>query len=161
MVNVEIIGIEQVHEILNELPKRYNKTILYQAAKKSVEPIKSAAISNVPSETVKKQIAIWPLRKSPLAGAWAGWSPTRNEDAYRQAQGRAKKMWALLGGLWLEYGTSGKWVKRDRICRKIEPVGWFRRAVDMNIDNVEKSFMGDVLTVLNRFLDKKIKHYGI
>jgi hypothetical protein len=157
---VEIIGMEQIHEVLDGLPKRINKQLLNQAAKKSVKPIVEAAITNVPSETVKKQIKTWNLTRSPFAGVWAGWNSKKRKADYEAAQTRAQKAWAWMGGFWLEYGTTGKWRRSERICRKIEPIGWFRRAVDMNIDKVENSFMKDLLNVINKFLDKKIKKYG-
>lgn len=163
MVKVEIIGIEQVHEVLDGLPKRFNRSLITSAAKKSLKPISEAAIQNVPSETVKKQIKIWSLTRSALAGAWAGWSTKERKAMYDAAKTRAEKAWAWMGGFWLEYGTSGKGrtAKRaNKRYRVIQPTGWFRRAVDMNIDRVEGSFMNDLLNTINKFLDKKIKRYG-
>jgi hypothetical protein len=161
---VEIIGIEQLNEVLNELPLKLSKKMLNTTARRVIKRVHDSAVSNLSqhSKTLPDQVKIWPL-KSWRAGYWTGWNLKQAKEAYGKAKTRAEKAWAFRGAFWLEYGTSGVGrAKRyhGKSYRKIEPTGWFRRAVDSNIDGVKKDFAGEVANTINRFLNRKIKHYG-
>jgi len=151
--NVEIIGMNELHELINGLPREFQYKFLKESTREAGKFIEKAAIDNVPSQTVKKQIKRFPV-KSQIPGTWVGWNTKERKKDYDAAKTRAQKAWAWMGGFWLEYGTSGRWSKKDRRARKIEPIGWFRRAVDMNIDKTEKEFDNIILKRLNRKLDK-------
>ena len=156
----EIIGIEQVHEVLNGLPKRLNRKLLNQATRKAAKPILQAAKSNVSSHSkiVAKQVKVWVLKRSYRAGVWVGWRMPKGSDI-KSLPTRAAKAWAAMGAFWLEYGTSGQ-RRRGGAARRIPATGWFRRAVDTNINKVERDFTKDLQYVINRFLDKAITRHG-
>ena len=156
--HTEIVGIEQLHTVLDQLPKRLNKKLLGQATRKSAKPIVVAAKGNVSqySKEVAKQVKVWALKRSPRAGVWVGWRIPKTVEGTR-----AERAWKAMGGVWLEYGTSGHGrTSAQRKSRRIPAIRWFRRAVDMNIKNVEKDFKKDLSFVINRFLDKAITKYG-
>ena len=156
----QIIGIEQVEEVLKGLPKRLNKKLLGQATLRAAQPIKKAAIANVRpySETVTKQVKTWALKKSFRGGTWVGWKTPKEVKGTR-----AERAWQARGGFWLEYGASGEGrtgKRRGKQYRRIPAVSWFRRAVDGNIRAVETDFKKNLQDVINRFLNKAIKRYG-
>jgi len=162
----EIIGIEQVHNVLNGLPKRLNKKLLGQACRAVAKYTLQDAKSNVQpySSFASKQVKIWALTRSHRGGVWVGWSTKQAVADYKQHQSdRSKAMWALNGGMWLEYGSTGigragRW--RGIKYRALQPVGWFRRAVDTNIGATERDFKGILHKKINSFLDKWITKHG-
>lgn len=161
MNNVEIIGIEQVHRLINKLPKEYQKPILTKTCMSVSRYIGEAALNNLSSvpgnNIIKGQINTWKLEKSPLAGAWVGWNLDKAEKDYKAAGTRAEKAWAFRGALWTEYGASGIGRHGRYIGKKyhpIQPYGWWRRAIDMNIDKTEKEFNNHMVGIFNRFLNE-------
>jgi len=156
----EIIGINQVHEVLDGLPKRLNKKLLGQATRKAAKPIMMAAKSNVRghSKVAEGQVKTWALKRSWRAGVHVGWKRPKGSDIDK-FNTRAEKAWAAMGAFWLEYGTSGR-RRSGGGARRIPATGWFRRAVDTNIHNVERDFKKDLQFVINRFLDKAITRHG-
>jgi hypothetical protein len=186
--NVEIIGIEQVYEVLDKLPAKLNKKFLNSSARRSAKGMHQDAVNNISSisgerggERLANQVKIW-LLKSWRAGVWVGWNVKEAKKDYAQAKTRAEKAWAYRGAFWLEYGTAskttrggvvlkragpggrlgrGKVLKRAaRDTRPVKMAAWFRRAVDGNVENVRRVFMGEVRDTINRFLNRTIKRIG-
>jgi len=162
----QIIGIEQVHNVLNGLPKRLNKQLLGQACRAVAKYTLNDARRNVEpySKFAPKQVKVWALTRSRKAGVWVGWNKKQANLDYKQHQGdRSKAMWALLSGRWLEYGSTG--IGRSGRFKNVkyhalQPVGWFRRAVDTNISRTEKDFKDILHKKINIFLDKWITKHG-
>ena len=146
----------ELHKLINGLPLEFQKKFLLESTREACKFIEKSAIGNVPSQTVKKQIKKWKV-KSPIPGTWIGWNTKERKKSYNIAKTRAAKAWAWMGGFWLEYGTSGMGRSGKRSGKRyriIQPVGWFRRAVDMNIDKTEKEMDNIMLKRINRKLDK-------
>lgn len=162
----EIVGIEQLHNVLDGLPKRLNRKLLNQACRGSAKYVHQAARWNVQphSKIAAKQVKIWALRGSRRAGVWVGWNTKQAAKDYREFQhDRSKAMWALNSGMWLEYGTTG--VGRRGKFKGIkyhatQPVGWFRRAVDTKLPQTERDFQKVLHKKINVFLDKWITKHG-
>ena len=146
----QIIGIKQVEDTLNKLPKDLNKKILGQACRSSAKFIQQAAKWNVErySKRVAKQVVILSMKKTFRAGVWIKWKSKVTGSK------RADTAWEAMGGHWLEHGTSGVG------GRQIQPVGWFRRAVDTKIGQTEREFKKILHNKINLFLDKYITRNG-
>ena len=163
----EIIGIEQVHNVLNGLPKRLNKKLLGQACRAVAKYTLQDARRNVEpySSFASKQVKVWALTRRRRGGVWVGWNTKQANSDYKEHQhDRSKAMWALKSGMWLEFGSSGigrhgKYRGTD-FKRAIQPVGWFRRAVDNNIGATERDFKGILHKKINTFLNKWITKHG-
>jgi len=162
----EIVGIEQLENVLNGLPKRLNKKLLGQATRAVAKFTLQDARANVQpySKFAPKQVKVWALTRSRRAGVWVGWNIKQARKDFKEHQSdRSKAMWAFMSAVWLEYGStgigrSGKF--RGIKYRALQPVGWFRRAVDTNIGRTEKEFKGILHKKINTFLDKWITKHG-
>ena len=157
--NIQIIGMNQVEDVLHKLPDRISQNVLRQTARAAGKYIWQAAKWNVSkwSKTIMKQVKIWNMKKQPRTsgGVYVGWKIPRSVEGKR-----AQRAWQARGGLWLEYGTSGKTRTGNRNVRKIQPTGWFRRAVDTKIGQTERDYKKILGIKINKFLDKYITKHG-
>ena len=157
--SLRIIGMNQVEDVLHKLPGKITRNLLRQTARAAGKYIWQAAKWNVApySKTVMKQVKIWNMRRQPKTrgGVWVGWKKPKSVDGTRP-----QRAWQARGGYWLEYGTSGIGRDKNRKYRRIQPVGWFRRAVDTKIGMVEKNYKKILGVKINRFLDKYITKHG-
>jgi len=159
--HAEIIGIEQVHDVLNKLPRDLNKKVLTQSIRGVSKYIQEAAKWNVlpHSKRVSKQIKTFSVKRSPRPAVFVGWNKRQANRDYRAANTEAEKKWAIMGAWWLEYGTRGV-SRRGKKVRQIQPVGWFRRAVDTKIGITERNFKKILAAKINGLLDKYITKHG-
>lgn len=165
---VQIIGIEQVHDVLNGLPAKLNKKFLNTAARRSAKGMYQDAVNNLSSikdggDKLLNQVKIWQTARTWRAGVWVGWNIKESKKDYARAKTRAERAWAFRGAFWLEHGTLGvgrRGKYKGTVYHAIQPNGWFRRAVDGNVGNVRRVFMGEVRDTINRFLNRTIKRTG-
>lgn len=122
----QIIGIEQVEDVINKLPVDISKRILKQAVKASGKTLESRMASNLERVNkilgssrvdIKDMIGVWTMKSSKTwrAGYFYGSDPLYKRniegqvyDKYKAIGGRSLGMWAIRGPLWMEYGTSGR-----------------------------------------------------
>jgi len=175
----QIVGIEQLEDVLNKLPAKINRSVLLSTTRESGKGLLSkaknglrAANSSQGTEAVDTDelVQMWSLRKSKTwrAGVTIGFKPLydnkfRSQVFRKYAPDISRQKWAILGPLLLEYGStgigrSGKY--RGKAYRPIRPHGWFRRSVDTSIRGIERDFKKILHKKINQFLDRYIKKHG-
>lgn len=151
---VEIIGLSQVHEVLDGLPKRLNKKLLNQALREEGNKVKRYAVTAIQpfSKRTAKSIKVWNVARSPRAGVWVGAKRVKGYFFEPKSAKRSDKAYAAMAPLWWEFGTYG--------TKRLPAVGYMRRAIDANVGRIERSFMKTLQKKINQFLDKAIRKYG-
>ena len=173
----EIIGIEQLEGVLNKFPYDISqKKVLATSVRIAGKPLAERAKRNLkmasdimgsPAIKLEDQFMIKPLSKNKTwrAGYIYGWSVRKADAVYKiwKVKDRSRAAWAFRGAMWLEWGASGvgRWSKyAGTHYRQIQPMGWFRRAVDSSISGVQKDFKISFHKTVNRALNKYIKKYA-
>ena len=174
----EIVGIEQLEDMLENMPKDIDRRkVLASSVRGAIMPTVvarmrrglaiagraygSAAI-NLEDQILVKQLA---KSKTWRAGYLIGWSLKAANAEYRKwaETDRSRAAWAFRGAMWLEWGASGigRHTKYTGIqYRPIQPFGWFRRAIDGGIREVERDFRKSMHKTMNRYLNRYYKAYG-
>lgn len=171
----EIVGIEQLEDVLNKLPANVNRSVLLSVTRESGKGLLDRARSSLqsansrqgsPNVDMDELVQMWPLKKSKTwrAGQSIGVKgmydkKTESEVFRKYAPDRSRQMWAIRGPLWMECGTSGV-RRKGGTARKINPHGWFRRSVDTSIRGIENNFKQILHKKLNQFLNRYIKRHG-
>ena len=172
----EIVGIEQLEDVLNKLPAKVNRSVLLATTKESGKDLLAkaksalrAANNNQGSHNVDTDelVKLWSLKKSKThrAGITVGFKPMydkkeENEAFKKYMPDRSRAMWAIRGPLWMEHGASGVGRKSGVKFRPIRPHGWFRRSVDTSIRGIERDFKKILHKKINALLDRYIKKHG-
>jgi len=162
----EIIGIEYLEDVLNFMPKNLSRKFLRDTSEEAGQPVLLAAKANIRAASPTKKVDFglfvesWTMRRTPRPGKNFGFRPQYDrsvkDEVYQRYGGKGKRnksVWAINGPLWLEHGTTGN--KKDG--PPIRATGWFRRAVDLNIDKSEMLFKGILSRRINTFLSKSTK----
>ena len=122
----EIIGIGQVEDVINKLPKDISKRVLKTAVRASGKTLEQRAIAALKIANqalgsdrvdIKDMFGVWSFKTSQTwrAGYFYGVKSIYNKnhegriyDKYKAIGGRSLGMWAIRGPLWMEHGTSGQ-----------------------------------------------------
>jgi hypothetical protein len=171
----EIVGVEQLEDVLNKLPAKVNRSVLLSATRESGKTLLDRAKNGLRSANnaqgsknvdTDELVKMWPLKKSKTwrAGQTVGFKPmydkrVESEIFRKYAPDRSRQMWAIRGPLWMEYGTSGR-TRKGKAARRINPHGWFRRAVDVSIREIERDFKKILHKKINQLLNRYIKKHG-
>lgn len=172
----EIVGIEQLEDVLNKLPAKVNSSVLLSTSREAGKDLLAKAKSSLsaansrqgsPNVDTDEMVQMWSLRKSKTwrAGVAVGFKGQYDNKVRKQlfdkyAPDISRQKWAILGPLWMEYGTSGSTRKGGK-ARKIYAHGWFRRSVDTSMRGIEKNFKSILHKKLNQFIDRYIRKNSI
>jgi len=171
----EIVGIEQLEDVLNKLPAKVNRSVLLSTTREAGKELLSKAKNGLRAANnaqgtqavdMDELVKMWPLKKSKTwrAGQTIGfkvmYDKKTESDIFRKyAPDISRQKWAIRGPLWMEYGTSGR-RRKGGAARKIAAHGWFRRAVDTSIRGIERDFKKILGKKINQFLNRYIKRHG-
>jgi len=174
----EIIGIEYLEDVLNQMPKNISKRFLRDAIDEAGQPFMMKAKSNLRSADLSKSkkvnwddlLETWTMKKTFRAGKNFGikaqYDKSTEGEIFSKYGGqghRSKSMWAIRGPHWMEHGTTGvgrKGKYKGIKYSPIAPTGWFRRAVDLSIDDCEMSFKRILARRMMTFLNKPTRGAG-
>lgn len=173
MAKTELIGLEEVEQILNKLPGEVQRKILTSALRNSAKPVLNAAKINISTarggNKLTENIKIRSKKKSAAKpGVNVGYFPTK-----------AKTAWEAMGGLWLEFGTMEFMTRpRSRKTRPLsdaqrkvgpppskrgrtQPIAWLRRATDANEKQIIEGFRKVLWDGMNKFFRRYARKLNI
>lgn len=168
---MEIVGIQNVHKVLEQLPKRINRKLLNQAMRESLKPFIKEAKSRMKAYSKRlggvKNFGILTKKEQP----WG----RRLRVPYLIAGARGKKrfLWGII-----EYGAHKKPIIKPKAGKKalrmvnkegevyyakfmkgIKAHPILRPAADRTRGQVSKNFMKIMQKKTNEYLNKMIKKY--
>ena len=172
----EIVGIEDLEKMLEDMPRDIDRRkVLATSIRGAIMPTgvarmrRNLAVSgraygshaiNLEDQILVKQLS---KTKTWRAGYLIGWSLKAADKEYDKWVGtdRSRAVWGFRGAMWLEWGASGigRHTKYKGIkYRDIQPVGWFRRATDRGVPEVERDFKKSLHKKMNFYLNKYYKN---
>ena len=170
IARVELVGINDVEMILNQLPGKFQASVLTAALMKAAKPMFDEAKQNLESVQWGAGLSRFTKMKSKrekgIPGVELGQYPPKRGK-------RSKLVWRTMGPYWLEWGTMEIMTKpREPGTRslgtaqkrvgtgtrgRIPATGWLRRAVDRTEKQVTDSFRDILWKTLNKTLLRKAK----
>ncbi len=177
----EIVGIEQLEDVLNKLPLKVQGKVLLSTtrvpSKELLQDLRSSLraanrlTKGAEGVDMDELIETWKLKSS---RTWRQGYVTGFRSLYDQKTAdrhyakympdRSKALWAIRGPLWMELGSTGvgragKW--RGIRYRPIRGLGWMRRVIDRNLVRVQRRFKKDMHKKLNQYMDLYIRRNKI
>jgi len=175
----EIVGIHQLEDVLNKLPKDVNRRVLLSTTRgpskklqKDLQSSLNAAnrIAGTSNVDMDELIETWMLKKkyTHRAGYVTGFRSLYDQrvaDKHynKYMPDRSRALWAIRGPLWMEIGSTGvgrSGKSRGIRYRPIRPLGWMRRVIDRRIAGIEKDFKKDLHKKINQFLNRYVTKHG-
>lgn len=173
----ELVGIEDVEMILNQLPRKFQASVITGALRKAGKPMLEEAKRSLESTPwgsgLSRFTKMASRKENGIPGIEIGQKPPKRGK-------RAKLVWRAMGAYWLEFGTMEKMTKprepgtrslskaRTRVGDgkrgRVPAHGWLRRTFDRTVDQLENDFGNILWKTLNRRLfskAKKIKWLGL